>query len=61
MDYNSSAKYFEKIKEGYEKRLMKGIKIFPKKKKKASVWSRTNIMKFVKLACNSLSSQLVRC
>ena len=34
MDYNSSAKYFEKIKEGYEKRLMKGIKIFPKKKRR---------------------------
>ena len=34
MNYNSSAKYFEKIKEGYEKRLMKGIKIFPKKKRR---------------------------
>ena len=33
MDNNSSTKYYQKNKKRLQKRLVKGIKIFPKKKK----------------------------
>lgn len=36
MDNNSPDSYYQKNK-GYKKRSMKGIKIFPKKKKKESI------------------------
>ena len=40
MSKNLSAKYFQENKEGLEKKLVKDIKIFLKKKrKKATIWS----------------------
>ena len=40
-DNNSSEKKKKKKAKKLQKRLLKGIKVFPKKKKKASTWSRT--------------------
>ena len=37
IDNNSSARYYQKTHERLQKRLMKGMKILPKKKKKESV------------------------
>ena len=39
---NLSAKYYQKIEKDYKKKAHESIKIFPKKKKKnATIWSRT--------------------
>ena len=42
MSKNSSAKYYQDNKERLQKRLVKDIKIFlKKKKKKTAIWTRT--------------------
>ena len=40
MSKNLSAKYYQENKERLPKKLMKDIKIFLKKRKKATIWSR---------------------
>ena len=40
MSKNLSAKYYQENKERLQKKLMKDIKIFLKKRKKATIWSR---------------------